>query len=107
MFRITSGKGFHIKLENGITISTQLGGGSYCSNYEKDILRYRGSIESNDAEISIWNKKGEWITKEVLKEVIKDDIGWDVVYGYCKMGLWLKIIDYCKGLKGKITGENK
>lgn len=31
-FDITEGKGFHIRFENGWTISVQIGAGNYCTN---------------------------------------------------------------------------
>jgi len=36
-FRITHNKGFHITFPNGLTLSTQFGGGNYCENHMGDI----------------------------------------------------------------------
>ena len=37
MFYITSKKGFHIKFDNGYTVSIQFGPGNYCDNYDMRI----------------------------------------------------------------------
>ena len=67
MFTITGSKGFHIKFENGVTVSVQFGGGNYCDNYdavrigEEPKMRV---LESSDAEVAIWKNGGAWITEE-------------------------------------------
>lgn len=68
-FRITDGKGFHLTFANNWTISVQFGSGNYCDNWNADALhadtkiimdgKYQISlVESNDAEIAIWNPEG-------------------------------------------------
>ena len=71
MFRIMSNKGFHITFPNGITLSTQIGGGNYCDNYDFPIgkeSQERG-MESTTCELAIWDKKDAWITEQMCKEV--------------------------------------
>lgn len=55
-FRSTSGKGFHITLDSGYTLSVQFGGGNYCANRQRDV-RER-DLSSPDAEIAVWRGKG-------------------------------------------------
>jgi len=62
MFKITRKKGFHIKFENGYTVSVQFGPGNYCSNYDREIGRDEekcGSVGSPDAECAVWKEGGE------------------------------------------------
>lgn len=63
MFKSTSNKGFQLTFENGLTISVQFGTGNYChrnriapvgEEMKQDI------IESETAEIAIWDKTGQW-----------------------------------------------
>ncbi len=68
-FKITGGKGFHLTFPNGVTVSVQFGPDNYCDNYDKDILDWsmskgKGTIESNTAEVAMWNKKETWISNE-------------------------------------------
>ena len=51
MFKITMGKGFHVKFENGVILSTQFGYGNYCDNNMK---RNEGEVSCRNAEIAIW-----------------------------------------------------
>ena len=67
MFAITYGKGFHIALANGWTISVQFGPGNYCEHYGSSSMREfcerpaPRRHESRDAEIAIWKGNGEMI----------------------------------------------
>ena len=64
-FRITRNKGFHLAFSNGIILSVQFGTGNYCENRHLDSDKYRDKeMSSNNCEIGIWNKDGDWITKE-------------------------------------------
>ena len=96
MFRITSGKGFHITFPNGVTLSTQIGWGNYCSNYgfkgSYEEMATKNSWESHDCEIAIWNKDGNWITNKIVEDC-------DQVKGYIEIEEWLKIFDKCKRYK--------
>lgn len=105
MFRITSSKGFHLELPNGVVISTQFGGGNYCDNYPKVQIgdeKEMGVLESKDAEIAIWIKNGPWITDRVNKKVLEDNqeaSGKEtMVLKEIDMEDWLKVLEYCKNL---------
>lgn len=92
MFGITDGKGFHIMLENGVTISTQFGYGNYCENRNKE--NESNSVICENAEVAVWDKDGEWITKEIfarLGKTIDDD-----VKGYIDSKKWIKILNECE-----------
>ena len=60
--RITDGKGVHFNLDNGWTLSVQIGGGNYSENYDfsnGDISYDNPLPPSSTAEIAIWNKSKE------------------------------------------------
>lgn len=66
MFRITDGKGFHIKFANGFTVSVQFGPGNYCDNHDKwpsfDTQdKDFGRHSSSTAECAVWGEDGEMI----------------------------------------------
>ena len=105
MFRITSGKGFHITFPNGITISTQFGGGNYCDNYNDRIGHDNPeSISSSNCEIGIWRHGGEWCTGEVVKAAgLEDEFGGDMVAGYVSMENWLKLLNAAVNLPHRCT----
>jgi hypothetical protein len=53
------GKGFHIRFNNGWTVSVQFGAGNYCDHYgrfEISASWYRG--EARTAEIAAWDIEG-------------------------------------------------
>lgn len=62
MIRITSGKGFKLTFENGVTISVQFGLGNYCENRSFNLYfdewaereREAGERGCENAEIAIW-----------------------------------------------------
>lgn len=83
MFKITSGKGFHISFENGYTISIQFGYGNYCKNYNVENKTYS---ECENAEIAIWDEDGVWHTKDFTGN---DD---DNVLGYVQPEMVAKMI---------------
>ena len=62
--------------ENGWTISVQFGYGNYCENHHHpegwDFSTKHELVKSGDAEIAIWDNKGEWW-----------DFGGDTVKGEC------------------------
>lgn len=90
MFRIMEGKGFHIEFPTGVLISTQIGPGNYCSNYDKNIVEHykmevhKCRLESEDAEIAIITGNGYFITKycpdlDSLEQMVAgnvDLLGW-------------------------------
>ena len=98
-FAITSSHGFHLTLPNGVTISTQFGGGNYGDNYdmpigtEKDVQ----SLESSRVEIAIWDAGRDWITGKVCRSVGVDSDDEDGgVAGYLTMSDWLKVLNACQ-----------
>lgn len=63
-FRITHGKGFRIKFENGWAVSVQFGPGNYCDNYDREIGKEEaacGKEGSRTAEVAVINPKGDLI----------------------------------------------
>ena len=97
MFKITDNKGFHITLPNGVTISTQFGGGNYCDNYNYPIGRNERGLECRDAELAIWDKDGKWITREVVEAATGKNPA-DDVFGRTEIDTWLKILDAARAL---------
>jgi len=70
--------GFQMKFSNGWTISVQWHHGSYCDGRNSE------NGESPNAEIAIWDSKGEWY-----------DFGNDTVKGYCstdEVAGWINIV---------------
>jgi hypothetical protein len=76
MFKITGNKGFHMTFKNGITISVQFGPGNYCEHHWDDTELPYQNMQSKDAEIALWDRVGNWVTKEY-----KPDAGDDVLGG--------------------------
>ena len=56
--RITSGKGIHVEMGNGIVLSVQIGPGNYCDNRDEPFSALRDPKyrlpESRTAEIAVW-----------------------------------------------------
>lgn len=115
-FKVTGGKGFHLTFENGITISTQFGGGNYCDNHDYPITSMPYSTESQykleaetptcpNAEIMIWIGKGskekDTITQEVVNKVLGRNTSGDTVEGYIEVEEWIQIINYLQEYKGE------
>ena len=71
---------FHITFENGVTVSTTIGIGTYSGNKTKQgnyaYLKYQHEITSNSAEIAIWDKNGDYLTDKWSKENGHDVAGW-------------------------------
>ena len=74
MFKISSGKGFHITFENGVTVSVQFGYGNYCENRDHPDGFGLKNAESNDAEVAVWTKSKRWILQE-YDEDLSDNVG--------------------------------
>lgn len=72
-FRICGNKGFHVTFENGWTVSVQFGAGSYCDNYDEDILAIGEPSSSSCAETAVIAPSGELVA-------LSD--GADTVQGY-------------------------
>jgi hypothetical protein len=68
----TSGKGFHLTFENGLTISVQWGWCNYCSNKtlskglkdELTTLIQNRTFDAISAEIAVWDAEGTWMNFE-------------------------------------------
>ena len=63
-FGINQAKGFHMKFQNGWTISVQFGPGNYCNNQSTDYtkqdepiraMRQSGFYLCDNAEVGIWH----------------------------------------------------
>jgi len=100
MFKITSGRGFHITFPNRLILSTQFGFGNYCSHKdlwsedEKALIR-NNAMESYDCEIAIFKKNDDnWLTKEMNREVFKEELN-DDVKGWVEIEDWIKIFNWC------------
>ena len=66
MFRTTLNSGFQMEFKNGITISVQFNTINYCERRDANapILNEMKMdiVESNSAEIAIWDKEGTWFS---------------------------------------------
>lgn len=98
-FRTMRNKGFHLKFDNGVILSTQFGPYNYCGTYPNNIdfhekMDNKFDYESDDAEIGIFDKDRNWITKEYKNDG-------DDVLGFVSFDEWLKIIEWCKNYKAK------
>ena len=75
-FKSTNNKGFQMTFENGWTISVQFGWMNYCDNHNHpdgyQFSQKNDTVESNDAEIAIWDSNGQWY-----------NFNYDTVKGYC------------------------
>lgn len=73
MFTSTRNHGFQMEFNNKITISVQFGAGNYCerknvkTSYRGDMDGNSPLVQSNDAEIAIWNKEGTWFNFDDVK----------------------------------------
>ncbi len=96
MIRIKNNKGFHLKFDNGLTISVQIGVGNYCNNkdYTKiiDFERTQITVECYDAEIAIWDEENTWFSFD----------GGDIVKGWVttqEIGIWIDKVRRAKNIK--------
>ena len=66
MIKIIENKGFHLELANGVTLSAQIGSYNYCERRSFNLgygnERILDLVESQDAEIMIWNSLDSAIT---------------------------------------------
>jgi hypothetical protein len=89
--------GFSITFPNGLTLSTRFGYGNYCENQDMDKLmdslkptiRFDG-IESDNAEIAVIRKNGEFAVGE----------HGDSVKGHVEIKEWLEVFKWCEEHKG-------
>ena len=99
-FASIENKGFHITFKNGVTVSVQFGIGNYCQHHNSDIKigvekEFR-KWESKNAEVAIWNKNGEWITK---KCPYLDVAEYDDVAGYVSTDEIIDVLTWAKNYK--------
>jgi len=100
VFRTCDNKGFHLTFPNGVTLSTQFGGGNYGSNYDARIgqeseLR---SVGADTVEVAAFDKEGgKWRTQEAAVLMGDKDPG-DTVLGYIDMEKWLAFMDAVRKL---------
>ena len=101
-FAVMGNKGFHITFSNGITLSTQIGGGNYCDNCDFTIGREHteSKMQCANAEIAIWEDDGKWVTDQMYKEIFPEKDYSDDVIGYIGIEEWLKIVEWCKNQAG-------
>jgi hypothetical protein len=66
------GIGAHYKFDNGITISVQAGPGNYSTPREDRL----SSEDYSSFEVALWDKNGEWVTRNLIPKQHDDVIGW-------------------------------
>ena len=91
-FEITNGCGFHITFENGYTVSTQFGYGSYSENYSN--YKMTNNAKSDDCEVAIWNNSDVWITRYIFRKIgieLNDDVAPKV-----DIETWYKVLETVK-----------
>lgn len=65
MLKSTENKGYQLTFTNGYTISVQFGRGNYCMNRRTEQNPFMRDIwESSDAEIAVFDPKGNCIALE-------------------------------------------
>lgn len=108
MFKITQGKGIHIKFENGYEVSIQFGWGDYCSNRDEnpphnyDYLNHQqtlGKQGSYTAEVAIINSTGAFDSKQILAHG-------DEVEGWCSPERVVEILKQVADLMPVDTTES-
>ena len=109
MFAITGGKGFQISFPNGLTLSTQFGGGNYCSHYNDSIglEHLQDYLSSKDVEIAVFTGEERiehWLTKQAYKGTFNEELN-DDVKGYVKLEEWLEILNWCQKYKPEDKAE--
>ena len=61
MFDITMNKGFHMKFDNGFSVSVQWGSGNYCSNRASSVRSGAPVPASTTAEVAAFDPTGNII----------------------------------------------
>jgi len=102
MFTITNGSGFHIKFDNGYTVSVQFGLGSYGDHYSLAGIKnftqdniHAGEKGSELAEMAILDPQGELLP---LKDILNLDYE-STVIGYTTPNTLVTLINYVTNLK--------
>ena len=92
MFKINSQVGVFQATIGGITLSAGFGPVHYCdAQYEKPV---DGVLESGSVEVALFAADGgDWMTKEIWKEVIGEDLNDDVV-GWVTPEQFAQLISY-------------
>ena len=92
MFKINSNVGVFQITIGGITLSAGLGQVHYCdARYEKPV---DGVFKSASVEVGLFaTDGGDWMTKEIWKEVIGEDLDDDVV-GWVTPEQFAKLVSY-------------
>jgi len=95
-FEITN-KGMHLTFPNGVTVSVQWGIGNYCDNkdFNPGDIRdmYNNLFTSNEAEVAIFDKEGNWITRKYTQD---KDMYADDVLGYVDILEFFEILEWAK-----------
>lgn len=94
-FHITGGKGFHMRLPNGYTVSVQFGPGNYCDHYNSRIGRDErecGEDGSDMAEVAVFPLGGGLI------ELPSEGEYKDTVAGYCTPEQVWKLMQWAAAL---------
>lgn len=104
-FAIVRNQGFHIKFQNGVTVSVQFGPYSYCGkNIQHEQLDATAIYHANewynsrDAEIALWARKGDWLTKKAAMEIEGLELHDDVI-GYVTPERVAKYIEWASKQK--------
>jgi len=93
MIQVNKNKGFHLKFNNGLTISVQIGNSNYCNNrnnYDVDEMKQPITTCLN-AEIAIWDESNKWFTFE--GDQVKGWVEADEV------GIWIDKVRRAKNIK--------
>ncbi len=94
MFRICNNKGFLITFPNGVTLSTQFGGGDNCQNFEDPVEINLAGKKCVDSEIAVMDKEARWRTGEAMALAGEPGIVENVV-GHVTVELWWKLVNAC------------
>lgn len=96
-FSTCDNKGFHINFPNGLTLSTQFGGGNYGSNYNRKIGD-RSDHHAETVEIAVFPTHStepgshHWVTQEIASKAGLADPQ-DSVMGHVGFEDWLRLFD--------------
>jgi len=71
---ICHNKGFHMKFDNGWTISVQFGAGNYCNNYNSMDYDMKTGAESDNAEVWSWGPDGQNYPEEPTNKSTPEEI---------------------------------
>lgn len=93
-FNITNNRGFAITF-NTMTVSVQFGSPNYCDNYDNKpwpaYVENFSQLNCENAEVALWDSKGEWVTRQCWKEVFNKELNDDVV-GYVTANELIRVL---------------